>query len=167
MLQPLGGWLGDRYGPRHVLFGVGLIWAIATALTGLANSFIAFFFAGFCLGFGEGASFPTATKAMATWLPADKRASAQGITHSFARLGNAIAPPIVGFLIYLRDWRLAFYVLGALSLVWVVWWIRFYRNDPRDHRAMKAEQLRLLPAIAPAGRRGPIPWRALLKGSCR
>src|SRR5437764_6664107 len=33
-LQPIGGWLGDLYGPRWVLFGVGVLWAGATAWTG-------------------------------------------------------------------------------------------------------------------------------------
>ena len=163
LLQPLGGWLGDRYGPRGVLFGVGIIWAFATALTGLATGFVTLFVARFLLGFGEGAAFPTATKAMATWLPADRRAFAQGVTHSFSRFGNAIAPPIVGYLIYLDNWRLAFYVLGGVSLVWVAWWVFFFRNDPRDHRSMPAEHLGRLPASVPKGRRPPVPWRALIK----
>ena len=30
ILQPFGGWLGDRFGPRWVLFAVGALWAVAT-----------------------------------------------------------------------------------------------------------------------------------------
>ena len=82
-LQPFGGWLGDRFGPRWVLFAVGILWAVASIWTGLANGLVILFFARFLLGLGEGATFPTATKAMAIWLPAHKRAFAQGITHSF------------------------------------------------------------------------------------
>jgi len=163
LLQPLGGWLGDRFGARAVLFAMGLLWAAATALTGLATGLAFLFVARMLLGFGEGATFPTATKAMADWLPARRRGFAQGITHSFARLGNAVAPPIVGYLIYLSNWRLAFYVLGAASLVWVIWWVRFYRNDPRDHAAIGAEQLRELPPIQRRGARDAVPWRALLR----
>ena len=60
--------------------------------TGLANGLVTLFIARALLGLGESATFPTATKAMVIWLPARKRAFAQGITHSFSRLGNAITP---------------------------------------------------------------------------
>lgn len=116
-LQPLGGWLGDRFGPRWVLFSAGLVWAAATVMTGLSVGVVTLFIARLLLGLGEGATFPTATKAMAIWLPPHKRAFAQGITHSFARLGNAIAPPLVGYIIVGYGWRMPFYVLGAVSFV--------------------------------------------------
>ena len=74
-LQPFGGWLGDRFGPRWVLFAVGTLWALATIWTGLANGLVILFFGRFFLGLGEGATFPTATKAMVIWLPARDRKS--------------------------------------------------------------------------------------------
>jgi sugar phosphate permease len=48
-LQPLGGWLGDRFGPRWVLFAVGALWAVATIGTGFANGLITLFVARFLL----------------------------------------------------------------------------------------------------------------------
>jgi MFS family permease len=159
-LQPLGGWLGDRFGPRWVLFAVGALWAVATIGTGFANGLITLFVARFLLGLGEGATFPTATKAMAIWLPARKRAFAQGITHSFSRLGNAITPPLVGYLMIAYGWRMPFYLLGAISLVWAVWWVAFFRDNPRDDRRLTAEELaELLPPSEPR----PVPWGPLFK----
>ena len=163
LLQPLGGWLGDRYGPRWVLFLAGAVWSAATAATGLATGMASLLAARFALGLGEGATFPTATKAMATWLPADRRGLAQGITHSFARLGNAVAPPLVGYMILAADWRLPFYVLGALSLAWVVWWVSFFRDDPRQHRLMAPSDTANLPAAHAVTPGHPTPWRALVR----
>jgi len=160
LLQPLGGWLGDRYGPRGVLFAAGAVWAAATALTGLATGLVTLFAARLALGFGEGATFPTATKAMASWLPADRRGLAQGVTHSFARLGNAVAPPLVGYIILAAGWRMPFFVLGAVSLVWVVWWFIFFRDNPRENRGMTAADLEALPAAGPAR---DVPWGALVR----
>ncbi len=160
-LQPLGGWLGDRYGPRGVLFAAGTVWALATAATGLSVGLVSLFAARLALGFGEGATFPTATKAMASWLPADQRGLAQGVTHSFARLGNAIAPPLVGYMIIAAGWRTPFYVLGGVSLVWVIWWFAFFRNDPREHRGMLAADIALLPPSAMPD--APVPWGALVR----
>ena len=47
----------------------------------------------FLLGIGEGGAFPTATRAFTYWMPVAERGFAQGITHSFARLGGAVTPP--------------------------------------------------------------------------
>src|SRR6267378_3790429 len=43
VFQILGGWMGDRFGPRSTLFVCGLIWATATILTGLAGSLVTLF----------------------------------------------------------------------------------------------------------------------------
>ena len=93
--QIIGGWIGDRFGPRLTLGVCGLVWSSATLLTGLANGFWGLILARIALGLGEGATFPTATRAMSSWTRAGWRGFAQSITHSFARAGNALAPPIV------------------------------------------------------------------------
>jgi MFS family permease len=93
---------------------------VATIWTGLANGVAILFIARVFLGLGEGATFPTATKAMTIWLPVRKRAFAQGITHSFSRLGSAITPPLVGYMMIAYGWRMPFYLLGAISLAWAL-----------------------------------------------
>src|SRR5258707_14573379 len=92
LFQIAGGWLGDRYGPRITLLICGAIWSAATMLTGLVGGLASLFAVRLLLGIGEGAAFPTATRALSSWMPASKRGFAQGITHSFARLGNAVTP---------------------------------------------------------------------------
>src|SRR5262245_27781890 len=37
IFQVIGGWMGDRIGPRMTLVICGAIWALATAFTGLAT----------------------------------------------------------------------------------------------------------------------------------
>ncbi len=99
VFQIFGGWIGDRVGPRRTLFLCGLIWAAATILTGFAGSLTTLFLVRLLLGVGEGATFPVATRAMQAWTSPGRRGFAQGITHAFARLGNAMTPPIVAWLI--------------------------------------------------------------------
>ena len=79
LFQVIGGWVGDRFGPRKTLFWCGLIWAAATIVTGFVTSLVTLFIARVALGFGEGATFPTATRAMQYWTPANKRGFAQGL----------------------------------------------------------------------------------------
>lgn len=161
--QIFGGWLGDRYGPRRVLGVVGFVWGLATAVTGFAVNLGSLFLARLFLGFGEGASFPTATHAMARWLPPDRRAFGQGITHSFARLGNAVTPLTVAALITAFSWRASFWIIGAISMLWVVVWIWYYRDRPDEHRGVSAVELDELPVEQRVAVKGPIPWRPLIR----
>jgi MFS family permease len=163
LFQIFGGWVGDRFGPRWTLFACGLVWAAATILTGLAGSFMLLFLVRLMLGFGEGATFPVATRAMQAWTPPDRRGFAQGITHAFARFGNAVTPPIVAWLVVTVSWRGSFVALGGISLVWVIVWVLYFRNVPAEHPGVTREELELLPnhGEPPAVRRVAVPWKRL------
>src|SRR5438105_10258529 len=125
-----GGWLADRIGPRRALSGMGLLWAFSTALTAVPASAVGLAVARLGVGLAEGGAFPAATRAFAAWIPATRRGLAQGLPHSFARVGGAVAPPIVVGLMLAYGWRAAFLVLGAASLLLVVVWAWFYRDRP-------------------------------------
>ncbi len=162
VFQIFGGWVGDRFGPRVTLFWCGIIWAAATILTGFVGGLTSLVLARFMLGFGEGATFPTATRAMQYWTPAAKRGFAQGLTHAFARLGNAITPPMIALLIAFFTWRGSFVVTGLVSLAWVLVWVVYFRNEPRDHPSISPEELAALP-VRKAGEAVTTPWRPLFK----
>jgi MFS family permease len=162
LFQVIGGWVGDTFGPRKTLFWCGMIWALSTIATGFVDSLAMLFVARFALGFGEGATFPTATRAMQYWTPAQSRGFAQGLTHSFARLGNAITPPMVAVLMAWLTWRGSFVVLGLVSLLWGVAWVLYFRNEPKEHRHITAAELATLPP-RPTGAKPPVPWGPLLR----
>lgn len=163
LFQVFGGWVGDRFGPRATLFVCGLIWASATILTGLAGSLTTLFLVRVLLGVGEGATFPVATRAMQSWTPAGRRGFAQGITHAFARFGNAITPPIVAWLIALITWRGSFVALGCCSGLWILVWVWYFRDNPAEHSGVTAEELAILPnrGMPPVVQRPRVPWRRL------
>jgi len=165
LFQVFGGWVGDRFGPRRTLFVCGVIWACATILTGLAGGLISLFLVRVLLGVGEGATFPVATRAMQSWTPSGNRGFAQGITHSFARLGNAVTPPIVAWLIALVTWRGAFVSLGLVSLIWGAAWVLYFRDTPSEHSGITREELDTLPNRGEPERkvRPRVPWLALTR----
>src|SRR5271156_4119767 len=140
-----GGWVADRLGARRTLFWCGLIWGAATILTGFAGSLTTLFLVRVLLGVGEGATFPTATRAMQNWVPAKQRGLAQGLTHSFARLGNAVTPPVIALIMVALTWRAAFFFVGIVSLAWVILWARFFRDEPKDPPSITSEELHELP----------------------
>jgi len=163
IFQFIGGWVSDRFGARRALLACAAIWAIATVLTGLAGGFVSLIAARLLLGLGEGATFPASTSAMASWIPRDKRGMAQGITHSSARLGNAVAPMLVLALMTAFNWRFSFYLLGAISAVWLVVWYLTYTERPADHPRITRDELDVLPPPKTRPVDPPGTWLRLYK----
>lgn len=160
IFQIIGGWVSDRFGAKRTLIYSGLIWALATILTGFAGGLVSLLAARVLLGLGEGATFPAATSAMARWIPKENRGFAQGITHAFARVGNAVAPALIVFILVEYGWRWSFYASGLLSLVWVILWALFFTENPADHPLITPEEL----AKKPAPRKiQKTPWKRLAK----
>jgi MFS family permease len=162
VFQLIGGWIGDKFGPRLTLSVCCALVGVSTILTGTARGFVSLFVLRLALGFGEGAAFPTATRAMSSWTPVRSWGFAQGITHSFARLGNAMTPPIMAVLLLFISWRGSFVVLGALSFVWLFAWASWFRDDPARHPDITDAELAALPK---RGGNGPkaIPWLHLAR----
>jgi MFS family permease len=158
--QISGGWVADKFGPRRALTLCGIIWAGATIMTGLVNGIVMMGISRLILGFGEGATFPTATRAMSQWMPKSKRGYAQGITHAFSRLGSAITPALVAALIVAISWRGSFIIVGIGSLLWALVWSLYFRDDPARHQGVTPAELAALPQT-PQKTRVAVPWGRL------
>jgi MFS family permease len=162
LFQLVGGYGGDKLGPRLTLIVCALIVCAATAATGAVGGLAGLFTARLALGIGEGATLPTATRAMAVWIPERRWAFAQGITHSFARIGNALTPPLIVMLIELVSWRGSFVVLALLSLIWVLVWAWYFRDVP-EALPLTTEELATLPARSRRGASESVPWLRLFR----
>ena len=165
-IQLFGGWVSDRFGARRMLVLCGAIVCVATLLTGAVGGLGALVGLRILLGIGEGFCFPTATRAMAAWLPAARWGFAQGVTHAAARLGNALTPMLVVGLMAWSSWRGTFVVLGLASAVWMLLWLWVARHDPRQHPGMTPDERAALAVAgdAPAGApRVAIPWGRLAR----
>ncbi len=165
-MQILGGWMADKFGPKKVLIVLSLIWGVATVLTGFAGSVLMLVVLRFVLGIGEGGAFPTATRAFTYWMPVAERGFAQGITHSFARLGGAITPPIVLVIVAAAGWREAFIVLGAVSLGWTLLYAFFFKDSPDKHSRVTAQELQEIGyrrGDSQQAAKAATPWRRLFR----
>jgi len=168
LFQIPGGWLGDRFGPRRVLTVMVVWWSAFTAVTALAWGKWSMAACRFLFGLGEAGAFPTATRALSHWLPASERGFAQGITHAGARLGAALTPPIVVFLMISFGWRSVFYIFGTLGMLWAAIWYFYYRDRPQEHRQVNAAELAVIHQNSEAGVPQPahsqarVPWMRML-----
>jgi MFS family permease len=136
--------LSDRIGPRLALAAYALVWSLATIATGLTSSLLGLVAARFTVGVGESPVYPTAARMIASWIPDDRRGSAQGAMHAVGRIGNAAAPIAVTALIVAFSWRASFIILGVITLAYVAVLYGFIRDDPRQHPRITAAELERL-----------------------
>ena len=107
----------------------------------LASTVVEFGFARFFLGLGESGNFPAALKTVAEWFPQSERSLATGIFNSGANVGAILAPAIVPWVTLRWGWHAAFLTTGFFSVLWILWWLRYYRK-PTDHPTLTGEELR-------------------------
>ncbi len=166
IFQLVGGWVADRFGARRTIIACGLIWAVATVCTGLIGGLVSLCLARLLLGIGEGAALPAQARAITNWVPKPKRGMAQGLTHSFSRLGNAVAPPLVAILIAWHSWRASFIVVGILSALWLVVWLVYFKETPEEHAGVSPEEMALLPrreSVQEGSSAMPHSWWTILR----
>lgn len=120
------GRLADRFGAKKVLAGAAAIWSIASALTGCMSNLLGLMAARMGVGVGEAGVFPTMAKIAAEQFPGRERATATGCYLAGARLGYALTPVVIGFLIAQFNWRLAFIITGVGSLLFCMFWFFWY-----------------------------------------
>jgi MFS family permease len=163
-----GGLLGDKMGPRKVLMRIVLWWSFFTAATGWAMNYVYLLVVRGLFGAGEAGAFPNITKAFSTWLPPQEKSRAQGIVWMSARWGGAFTPLLMAALFRAIDWRMAFQLFGVLGVIWAFFFFRWYRDNPKDHKGVNAEELKVIgDSVKMADDHGSIPWgRFAGSGSC-
>lgn len=126
------GLLGDRFGAKKILARVVIWWSAFTVLTGLSGGFASLFLIRFLFGAGEAGAYPNTAIAIRQWFPVVERGRAQAVIWMASRLGGALTPFLVIPLQIQFGWRVSFYVLGALGLVWVIIWLFWYNNKDEE-----------------------------------
>jgi MFS family permease len=139
-----GGWLGDKIGPRKVLMRVVVWWSFFTAATGWAWNLASLLVTRFFFGAGEAGCFPNLAKMFTNWLPREERSRAVGVMWLSARWGGAFTPLLVVWVFSLMSWRHAFELFGAIGIIWAIFFYRWFRDNPRDHKSVNAAELALL-----------------------
>jgi len=127
---PVSGSLVDRFDVKWVLAGGFLLWSAATAATGMVHAFGTLILARMALGAGESVSYPACSTILSRYLPEHKRGFANASIVSGMALGPAFGTLAGGILMSRFGWRPVFLVVGVMSLLWLVPWIRWM---PRAH----------------------------------
>ncbi|KHL03535.1 MFS transporter [Sinomonas humi] len=158
LMQLPGGWLVDKIKPRKIVTGSLIGWGIAEALTGLATGVTALFGMRMLLGVFEGPVQNGANTSLTRWLRRSERARGSTLVDGGGPLGTALGGLLItGLIIGLGTWRLAFGVVGLITvLIGVIAWL-FMRDNPAAHPLIRDKEREYLAAIdtevAPAEKR--------------
>jgi ACS family hexuronate transporter-like MFS transporter len=154
------GRLIDKLGTRIGYMLVMATWSLSAMGHALANTVLEFGFGRFFLGLGESGNFPAAIKTVAEWFPQNERSLATGIFNSGANVGAILAPAIVPWVTLRYGWHAAFLTTGVFSVLWILWWLRYYRK-PTDHPTLTAGELRHIYQEAAADLGPSVSWGRL------
>jgi ACS family hexuronate transporter-like MFS transporter len=151
----------DTVGVKRAFAIAVLLWSIAAAAHGLAASVVGFMICRFFLGLTEAANYPSCVKTTRLWFPAGERAVATGIFNAGTNVGAMLTPLMLPFILTMWGWQAAFFTIGALGFVWLVFWLRHYYN-PEQHPGVSQQELAYVnSAIEPAPEK--VPYSQILK----
>ncbi len=168
VMQMVVGRLLDIVGTRTGMLASVVFYSLIGASTACATGLASFCGFRFLLGAGEAANNPGGAKTISEWFPAKERALAIGFFNSGCAIGGAIAPTIAWAIYhYFGSWRPAFLITGSLGFVWIVLWLKYYKN-PDSHPRISESELEYIrqgrSSSAAADDAGPsVTWRKVLR----
>ncbi|XP_047501430.1 sialin-like isoform X2 [Penaeus chinensis] len=144
--QIIGGRVSELYGTKWVFGGCIFSGGLSALLSPVAarahyGVFIALrIIQGIC----QGMSWPSMHACIARWIPPLERPRFIAFVYFAAALSTSFTMPLCGAVIATHGWAAAFYVTGALSLVWCVLWFGFMHDSPREHPRITSKELKYI-----------------------
>ncbi len=170
--QVLGGWLGDKFGSRHLLTFFVFAWSLVTGAVALVvyvpNRYHQFWFLlvlRFLFGVFQAGGFPLLSRISTDWMPLRLRGTSQGLIWMSSRLGGALIPLIlVPMFGWFGNWRVPFWILASVGFVWCATFWPWFRDKPQDCRLVNDDELTLIAEgrTAVSKKTHRISWRRLL-----
>ena len=141
-LVPVEGWLVDRFGPKLVGVGAGILVASAWAINSIADSLALLYLGAVVGGIGAGGVYGACIGNALKWFP-DRRGLAAGLTAMRFGAGSALTVVPIANLIASRGYQAAFLWFGLLQGA-VVFLLGWFLHSYYSYRKAKS----------PASRRG-------------
>ena len=81
-------------------------------------------------GLGEGVTFPVMHAMLAEWAPPLERSKLSTLIYTGSMMGTVISLPLTGIICDTLGWEAAFYIFGALGIVWFFFWVLLVYDTP-------------------------------------
>jgi MFS family permease len=133
------GMVVDRFGARRTAAAGIAIWSVATACTGAGLNYLMLMTSRFVMGGGEAVTNPCGARVVREWFPAAERGTVNALFNAGAFAGPALSALIVGYLVQVAGWRVAFVAAGAIGLIWLGAWLLWF-GPPETVRWLSAAE---------------------------
>ncbi|MBL3960990.1 MFS transporter [Burkholderia sp. KCJ3K979] len=125
--------IADSWSKSRLIAGCLCLWSIATAVCGLAGSFVHIFIARVIIGASEGGASSTSQALLADHFPPRQRATALGVYAVGVHVGAGLSLVLGGLSVHILGWRQTFLILGIPGIILAL--VLFLTlHDVHDHR---------------------------------
>ena len=160
------GMLGDRIGPKKVFIRIVIAWSVFTALTGLVSGLAGLLVIRFLFGVGESGTYPNSILTVSRWFPVSETGKALSWVGIGSQIGAALAPLIIVPIAMAYGWRMPFFVIGGIGLLWVIVCYTWFRDFPAQMKAMPlAEKVLIQSQCRHKQGQHLVPWKLIVRNS--
>ena len=159
-----GGWLAAKYGAKRVLAVAVTLWSLSTLFTGFVGKSVPVLI---CLraavGVAEGCNYPSQIAMLSQWIPHSERSRAWSFVVTGEAVGTIVA--LVGgpFVAHSYGWETIFWVSGACSIFWLVFFLLLTSSSPSTHANISVQELAFIEKTRPPlSRVRSTPWFEIL-----
>lgn len=133
LMQPLGGWMTDKFGARAMLTVSLLSWSLFTLATGFAWSFVSLLIVRFVFGLGEGPFYPASMSTIRNHFPKKERGRANSFFLSAQNIGGILGTALAASMLVAFGWRGMFTIAGIVGiLVSLAFWFILKPQGKRE-----------------------------------
>merc|ERR1719483_759396 len=131
-----GGPLSDMLGGKYLLMVVTLISSFCTILIpALADSSLpGLITCQAVYGLSGGLVVPALSCMIVRWEPRSQRGLLATIIYTGSQLSAVFTALFTGYITYSYNWRLVFYILGCVPLLWIIPWLLLVSDSPADNK---------------------------------
>lgn len=145
-----GGFMADSLGPRKIWLFAGSAWSILAICTAYAGDMGVMLFGsammGFAMvrvvfGFAEGPAYSAINKSISVWALPKERGFVVALGLVSTPLGALLTAPIaIGLMYATGGWRTMFIILGLISLVLILYFVRIFTDRPEQSTFISEEE---------------------------
>ncbi|MCB1207328.1 MAG: MFS transporter [Verrucomicrobiae bacterium] len=145
---PLAGQIGDRFSKRLLVVLSLVIWSLVTVATGFAGTAVMMLGLRAAMGISESLFMPTAIALTANAHAPDRRSRAIAALTTAQIAGTVAGSWFGGWMADRGEWRTAFFILGAVGVLYALPYFLFLRSVDENPDGKKEESGGRFPVAA-------------------
>jgi len=141
-----GGPLADMLGGKYLLLVVTLVSSLCTLLVPILvdTSLSSLLTCQVIYGLSGGLVVPALSCMIARWEPRSQCGRLATIIYTGSQFSAVFTALFTGYITYNFNWRLVFFILGSVPLLWVIPWVLLVTEDPSCNSMISSKEKELL-----------------------